>query len=217
MKIALSPVANGIVSASALIGLGLLLGRAAQPRPRAPEMPPAVAEIEADAWRALTEDAATIGAPAAALTILTFSDFQCPWCAQLAASFRELERRNPGKVRMVYRHFPLDMIHAHAREAAIAAECARDQNRFGAFHDTLFAAQDSIGTRAWEHFAAAAGVPDPAALLACMQADSPKARIEHDVREAERLGVAGTPTIWVNGMLFDDAPTPERLQALIPR
>jgi protein-disulfide isomerase len=50
-----------------------------------------------------------------------------------------------------------------------------------------------------------------------MQADSPKARIEHDVREAERLGVAGTPTIWVNGMLFDEAPTPERLQALIPR
>jgi protein-disulfide isomerase len=146
--------------------------------------------------------------------ILVFSDFQCPFCATFAATVHELQARHPDRVRLVVRHFPLETIHPHARAAALASECAREQNRFEAYHDALFKSQSEIGVRSWVDLATAAGV-DITVFQRCMVRARPLERIKADVAWGERLGVQGTPTIYVNGLLLQGAPTLGRLEKLI--
>jgi protein-disulfide isomerase len=208
----LSPFTNGIVSASALIALGIFLGRDGGSKQSAGEAAPE--PLDRAEWQALTQGAAAIGSTTAPHVILVFSDFQCPYCATFAATIHELQARHPDRVRLVVRHFPLETIHPHARAAALASECAREQGRFQDYHDALFKAQPEIGVRTWEHFASTARVPDIAAFQSCMVSGKPLERIKADIAWGERLGVQGTPTIYVNGVLLQGAPTLQRLEQL---
>jgi protein-disulfide isomerase len=212
MKMALAPFANGIVSASALIALGVLLGRGNDTASRRVPEPAPLARAD---WQALLRDAPAMGSPAAPHSVVVFSDFQCPYCATFAATMRALQQNQPGRARLFFHHFPLESIHPHARLAAVAAECARVQGRFEAYHDALFADQENIGVRDWNSFAASAAVPDTAAFAACISNEATAERVTRDVITGDRLGVDGTPTIYVDGKLLDGAPTLLRLEALI--
>ena len=94
-----------------------------------------------------TEGAPIRGAADASVTVVEFSDFECPFCKQTHPTLKQLLERYPGKVRLAYRDFPLDSIHPQARRAAEAARCASDQGKFWEYHDVLVYPVSPIGSR----------------------------------------------------------------------
>lgn len=155
------------------------------------------------------------GASGAAVRIVEFSDFQCPFCKQFVDStWSVVQKRFPGDVALIYRHWPLTT-HPHAYAAARASECAAEQGRFAAFHDALFRKQDSIGAKPYPEFAAEAGVPDTVAFNACNGKTDKVPAIERDIAAARELQARGTPAILVNDKRFPANPSTEQLVSVI--
>ncbi len=165
-------------------------------------------------WRTYAEGE-RVGPADAKVTIVEFSDFECPFCRETASRIRAIRERYPHDVALVYRHYPLSY-HPHATAAARASICASRQGRFESYHDALFARQDSLGLIAWSRLAADAGVPDVPAFEACMAEAGPSAEIERDLQAGTRLGVRGTPALLVNDRLLYGAP-PGVLEDLVER
>lgn len=167
----------------------------------APE-PRRLAEV-AD-WREYAAAGHRSGSSRAKVTIVTFSDFQCPACRRLEQNLRALQARHPERVAVVYRHLPLEK-HAFALSAARASECAAAQSRFQGYRDALFARQDSIGVASWTRFAEAAEVPDLGAFEGCMSRQEPVPAVEHDRAAARRLAASVTPTVLINQFRINGA------------
>jgi protein-disulfide isomerase len=157
--------------------------------------PPAIRETVRD-WQAYDDGRHRVGPEEAVVTIVEFSDFQCPFCRVAAGKLDSLRDEYPRDVAVVYRHFPMPQ-HRHAVAAAQASECAGAQGRFWQMHDALYTKQDSIGVVGWTRFASDAGVGDLAAFETCLRDDAPGA-IRSDTRAARRLKVNGTPTLLIN-------------------
>lgn len=171
-------------------------------------------------WRRYAEEGRRAGPAEAAVTIVEFSDFQCPFCRSAAATLDSLREEYPRDVAIVYRHFPSPR-HLHAVAAAQASECAGAQGRFWEMHDALYAKQDSIGAVAWTGFASKAGIGDPDAFDACMRTalDQHEA-LGNDTVAARRLRVDATPTLThqpVPGRRNPSARHPPRLRTGGPR
>ncbi|HSU13522.1 DsbA family protein [Longimicrobium sp.] len=182
--------------------------------------PPAAAATPANPvrvgdWRSFAEGGQKTGNPAAPVTVVEFADFQCPACRKFADQVHQAELRHPGKILVVYRHYPLQAIHPYAMAAANAAECAAEQGRFAEFHDVLFASQDSIGRTPWVQFARAAAVPDTARFTQCVDQRRYQARIQADISAGRQLKVDGTPTVVVNGLQFTGVGSDEDFESLI--
>lgn len=132
-------------------------------------------------------------------TLVVFSDFECPFCARFATStLAGLDADFPGRVRVIFRHWPLSN-HRLALPAAKAAECAGQQGRFRTFHDRLFALNDSIGLRSFARFAEDVDMPDVPKFEGCMKADDVIPSIEADKALAGAIGGSGTPTLVLDG------------------
>ncbi len=156
------------------------------------------------------------GAKEPQVTVVIFSDFQCPYCAGFEQRFAQARRDAGLRVAVVYRQFPLQMTHRFALDAARASECASDQDRFQAYHDTLFKWQDSLGRTPWSRIASASGVPDTVKFAGCMKTHVVDARIKADQAAAEQIGVEGTPTFVINGTLYQGSLTePELVEQLL--
>lgn len=166
-------------------------------------------------WRELQLTGQVLGDSNRPVTIVEFSDFQCPFCARAAESIREVRARYPDKVSFVYRHYPLTRIHAHAADAANAAECAAEQDAFERFHDLLFAEQDAIGSKSWRSYAIDSGVSDLEEFLACVEENRYQHRVTEDVRAGRRIGLSGTPSIIVNDVLLPGTPSTDLLEAYV--
>lgn len=157
-----------------------------------------------------------LGDSSASIEVTEFSDFECPACATAAHWLDSLRTVEGGvRFRVRFRHHPLTAIHTSAMTAAVAAECAADQGKFAAMHDSLFAGQARLGIHAWTAYAAEAGVPDTAALARCMRAGDARRRVEADLAAGRRLGVSGTPTLVIGDSVWTGAPRPELLRAII--
>lgn len=163
-------------------------------------------------------DDAVSGPDEAAYQIIEFSDFMCPFCRRAAVEAHELEREMPDRVRLVFKHFPLDTacnphigrnLHPGACEAAAAAICAQQADKFWPFHDALFADQGKIFRGdVRENLAAVAdrlGIARQS-LLDCMDAADTRARVLEDIDAAHTVGVRGTPAFIVNGRAFFTGP-----------
>jgi protein-disulfide isomerase len=140
------------------------------------------------------------GKATARVTLVEFSDFQCPYCARAVPAVKEIESAYPNDVRVVWKHFPLSF-HANAMPAALAAEAAREQGgaaKFWAMHDKLFANQASLSPDAYERYARELGL-DVARFRRDMSDPKLKARVQDDMQLAQKVGVNGTPTFVVNG------------------
>src|SRR6185312_13423471 len=148
-------------------------------------------------WQQYSASGARIGPASARLTIVEFADFQCPFCRRAAMYLDQLQQRHPTDIAVLYRHYP---IHHFARESAIASECARRAGAFKAFHDTLFAEQDSIGREAWTRIALSAGVEDTADFAHCMGDSSAARVVSADSAAGAKLGVWGTPTFLIGDL-----------------
>jgi protein-disulfide isomerase len=145
-----------------------------------------------------TEDRPFKGHLKAPVTLVEFSDFQCPYCARFfheALPALERELIATGKVRFVYRHFPLP-VHTQARVAAQAATCAQRQGKFWEMHDWLFANQAALDGSAFARAGRDLAL-DVAAYDACRESPEVKAEVERDVRDAVKAGVRGTPAFVI--------------------
>jgi protein-disulfide isomerase len=142
-------------------------------------------------------DAPALGPAGAPVTVEVWSDFQCPFCARGADRVKELRAHYGDRVRVVFRHLPLDF-HPHARKAAEASMAAHAQGRFWELHDALFSDPAALGRGELEAHASRAGVDGPA-LRRALEAKTYAARVEEDVAEARARGISGTPTFFVNG------------------
>jgi|CXWL01.1.fsa_nt_gi protein-disulfide isomerase len=151
----------------------------------------------------LRRDVASAAAPArgpanASVTIVEFSDFQCPYCRQLQPAIDQALAKYGDRVRLEFRHFPLTSIHPNAEPAARAAICAAEQGRFWPVHDQLFAHQEALGGEAIGLLARDAEL-DAAAVERCRDAATTSARLAADVEAGRRAGVGSTPSLFVNG------------------
>lgn len=168
-------------------------------------------------WQSLASEGVRFGAPRAPVTIVEFSDFQCPYCRAMHFALRQFMERHPGQLSVVYRHFPIEQAHPFAMAAAVAFECANAQQRADAFERTVFEHQDSLGHSSWERLAAMAGVPDIAAFDACRSTHGPLDRIKRDGMIAQDIGVSGTPTLVLGDELIAGAIPVDTLQRWIDR
>jgi protein-disulfide isomerase len=155
-----------------------------------------------------------LGPETAPVTIVEFSDFQCPFCARAGPVVKQVLARYPEQVRLVYRHFPLDNIHPRARPAAEASACADEQGKFWAFHDAIFANPKALEDADLETRAREVGL-DPAAFNACLKDGRAQAIVERDVNDARSAGITGTPSFFVNGRMLGGAQPLEKFVELI--
>lgn len=157
----------------------------------------------------------SLGPANARIVITEFGDFQCPYCRKLALTLDSVRQRNPTDVRVVFRHYPLGTIHPFAKEAAIAAECAAAQGKFAEYHDVLFNDQLSIGHSSWVDFGRRANLPSLPIFAKCLDGNEARRHVDDDVRAGNELGVAGTPTVLVNGRRIPGTPSPAILDSLV--
>jgi len=148
------------------------------------------------------DDAHIKGATRAAVVLVEFSDFQCPFCARFAAtSYAQISRDyvDTGRLRYAFVDFPIESLHPMAFREHVAANCAADEGRFWEMHDRLFANQGAGGTKALATHAAAIGL-DAAQFDSCLGSESRAAAIRRAMKSGEAVGVTGTPTFMIGVM-----------------
>lgn len=143
------------------------------------------------------------GPDGAKVTIVEFSDFQCPFCSKAEDSVSQVMEQYAGKVKLVFRHFPLSF-HPNAEKAAEAAMCAEEQGKFWEMHKVLFANQQKLGVDDLKAHAATLGL-DTAKFNACLDGGSKKAIVEADQKAGSEAGVNGTPAFFINGKMLSGA------------
>jgi len=208
-----SDVVTGVLVGCALVVAAAVARRELLPGPQGPDMEPRAV----DNWAQLVSAGQWLGPRDAPVRIVEFSDFQCPFCARTHPIVEAVRRRHPGRVSVLYRHFPLDAIHPYARPAAVASECAGEQGRFGEFATLLFAQQDSLGARPWSRFAAQAGVADAAAFERCVRESRTLPNVDRDAKVGAATRIEVTPTLVINGTLRPGAITEAALDSLVMR
>jgi predicted DsbA family dithiol-disulfide isomerase len=143
-----------------------------------------------------------LGSPKAPVTIVEFSDFQCPYCRKANATLKELMKKYPDRVRLSFRDFPLTQIHPRAQRAAEAARCAAQQGQFWAYHDLIFGNQDRLSDADLGQHARTLGL-DSAEFDACLRERRFKTQVEADLKEGAQAGVSSTPGFFINGILLE--------------
>jgi len=144
------------------------------------------------------------GANDAVVTIVEFSDFQCPFCGRLAPVLRDLLKEYPTQVRLVFRNMPLTAVHPNAQKAAEAGVCADSQGKFWAMHDLLYAEQNSLSADALKEKARRLNMDSPA-FDDCLDAGHGSAAVKTDLDAGEHLGIASTPASFLNGRFVGGA------------
>jgi len=138
----------------------------------------------------------------APVTLVEYGDFECSHCGQAYPIVKELQERLRGRLRFVFRNFPLTHSHPHALVAAEAAEAAGAQQKFWEMHDTLFENQRRLDDRHLVSYAARVGL-DASRFAADMESHAHLERVEQQFNGGVDAGVHGTPTFFINGVRHD--------------
>jgi protein-disulfide isomerase len=157
----------------------------------------------------IQKDDPVLGRDDAPVTIVEFSDFQCPFCRSFwSGAYAEIKTQyiDTGKVRLIFRDWPLSF-HSAAKPSALAANCAHEQGKFWQYHDKMFSEQAkqgqgtvSYGIPELKRWAAEIGV-DAAKFNACLDASTYAAEVDQDIADGNKYGVSGTPSFFINGKL----------------
>ncbi len=153
------------------------------------------------------------GPDTAKVVIVEFSDFQCPFCSRAATTVDQVMEQYAGKVKLVFRQFPLDF-HAEAPKAAEAGLCADDQKKFWEMHDAMFKNQDKLKVEDLKAHAAAIGL-DAAKFNECLDSGKKKAIVDGDMADGKKVGVSGTPAFFINGQMLSGAQPLEAFKEVI--
>lgn len=166
---------------------------------------PARAQVTYDATRLK-------GNPNAAVVIVEFADFQCPFCRQEERVLKNVLAKYGSKVALAYRDFPVSQLHPLAQEAAEASRCAAEQGEYWQFYEMLMGGQlDSLSLKQYAHTLKL----DEEKFDGCLAGGKFKAAIESDREDAERAGVTATPTFFLNGIAVVGAEPEEKLSRVI--
>jgi protein-disulfide isomerase len=147
------------------------------------------------------------GNPQAPITIVEFSDFECPFCRGSEELIKNLLSKYGDKVKVAYRDFPLRQNHSHAETAAEAARCANEQGKFWAYHDLLFANPAKLDSGGLLEQARTAGLNETQ-FLSCLNTGKYRSAVDADVKAGSRAHVGGTPAFFVNGVVIAGAQSP---------
>jgi protein-disulfide isomerase len=154
---------------------------------------------------------ATAGFPSkgpanAAVTIVEFSDFECPYCGGFYPTLKEIEKNYKDRIRIVYRQFPLTSIHPRAMKAAEASLCANDQGQFWQMHDAMFTDQKNLEVSDLKEKAAKLSL-NTGTFNTCLDSSKYASIIKNEILEGAKVGVNGTPSMFINGrFLSGDQP-----------
>ncbi|MCB9637811.1 MAG: thioredoxin domain-containing protein [Myxococcales bacterium] len=161
--------------------------------------PPRAKEAEEEKPKVIAVgEAPTLGPDDAPVTIVEFSDFECPYCVRGAQAVKKVARAYKNKVRLVFKHYPLSF-HFAAKGAAIAAMAAHQQGKFWEFHDMLFAGQKNLSRPSLLSYARALEL-DMDSFTSALDSTSLKVYVDEDMRQGNNVGVRGTPTFFINGI-----------------
>lgn len=157
----------------------------------------------------------SFGPDSAPVTIVEFSDFQCPFCSRGAESVTQIKKKYGNKVRVAFRHFPLPM-HPEARPASEASMCVHEQNKdkFWPYHDLLFKNQNKLDNESLEKYAKDVGV-NMEKFKECFGSKRYAQQVQDDLSYGEKLGVRSTPTFFINGQLVAGALPIESFSEII--
>ncbi|QRO00907.1 thioredoxin domain-containing protein [Archangium violaceum] len=153
------------------------------------------------------------GPEGAPITIVEFSDFQCPYCSRAIKTVDEVLAAYPNQVRLVFRQFPLDF-HKQAPKAAEASLCANDQGKFWEYHDVLFANQQALEVPQLKEHAKKVGL-DSAKFDKCLDSGEKASIVTADLEAGKKVGVNGTPAFFINGVLLSGAQPIEEFKSII--
>jgi protein-disulfide isomerase len=186
----------------------LMAEAASAPPPAAPEpaAPPPVQNVQVGS-------APVKGAASAPITIVEFSDFQCPFCSRVVPTLKQIEDEYRGKVRVAFKHQPLPF-HQHAKLAASASMAANEQGKFWEYHDKLFAHQQELDRTSLEKYAQEVGL-NMGKFRAALDSNKFDPQISADSAEGTRLGANGTPTFFINGRQLVGAQPFESFKSVI--
>jgi protein-disulfide isomerase len=147
----------------------------------------------------------------APITLVEYGDFECPYCGMAYPVVKAVEKKYSDTVRFVYRNFPLPQ-HPHALAAAESAEFSADFGRFWPMHDMLFEHQRALDLPHLLGYAKSLGL-NPEALVVALREGTFRPRIQQQILGGEESGVAGTPTFFINDVMFPEQPTVETFSA----
>ena len=165
----------------------------------------------------VAEDRDHIQGPAdAAVTLVEYGDFECPYCGGAYPIIKEVQARMGDRLRFVFRNFPISTSHPHAEQAAEAAEAAAGQGRFWQMHDLLFENQRRLRDQDLRAYAEQAGL-DLRQFDTELAEHVHAARVREDFMSGVRSGVNGTPTFFINGVRHDGSYEVEALLAALDR
>lgn len=150
----------------------------------------------------------------APITIVDFSDYQCPYCSRFHDGMNKISEEYPDEVRWVYKHFPLDSIHPYARKAAEASECAAEQEKFWEYSDALFTKQSEIDDTLFGNIAKNLDL-NVEKFDQCLKSEKYASKVEKDYQDGLKAGVTGTPGSFLNGIPLGGALPYESLKSLI--
>jgi protein-disulfide isomerase len=140
------------------------------------------------------------GGAGAPVTIVEFSDFQCPYCSKAEGVVDEVMKKYGDKVRLVYRDYPLSF-HPNAENAAMASECAQEQGKYWEMHKAMFANQAKLLATDLVETAGTLGM-DKDKFKACLDTGKFRTEVQKDFQDGQKAGVSGTPTFFINGVMI---------------
>jgi protein-disulfide isomerase len=153
----------------------------------------------------------------APVTVVEFTDYQCPFCARhYQLTYPRLLQEYGDRIQYVVRNFPIVQNHPHAAKVAEAAECAFDQGRFWQYHDRLFENSSGLDNESLKHYARALGL-DSSRFDLCLDSGEKSRIVARDLKDGRRYGVRGTPTFFINGRILIGAQPFPVLQEYIER
>lgn len=184
-------------------------GGAQAPSPSAPSVPSGPVDVSLD-------DDPVLGDKNAKVTIVEFSDYECPFCGRyFTQTYPQLKKDyvDTGKVKIVFRDYPLPF-HQNAQKAAEAAECADDQGKFWEMHNKLFSNQQKLDVASLKKYAGELAL-DQAKFDDCLDSGKYASEVEKDMQDGSSYGVSGTPSFFVNGQLLVGAQPYSEFKKLI--
>jgi len=162
----------------------------------------------------VSPDDPSLGKTDAPVTVVEYSDFQCPFCLRVMPTLKDLRTKYGDRVRLVWKDFPLTQIHPQAFVAAQAGNCAREQGKFWEYHDKLFANQSALTADSLKKYAADTGL-DTTKFNQCLDSSKFEARVQDALAAGNRLGISSTPTVYVNGRMINGAQPIEVFESVI--
>jgi protein-disulfide isomerase len=153
------------------------------------------------------------GAENAPITLVEFSDFQCPYCAKAIKNLDAILKAYPGQVKLIFKQFPLDS-HGQALGAAAAAIAAHQQGKFWPMHDALFASRTNLARPSLLAIATRLGL-DMKKFTADLDSPVTRKTVDKDEQDGEKAGVEGTPTVFINGQRYNGSLEPEAMKGVL--